>query len=278
MSIFVCPKCKTPLYDEGNSLFCQNRHCFDKSKYKYVNLLLQNGKQNHGDNKLMIRSRKSFLDRGYYSHLRLSLCESICKHLKNGVILDAGCGEGYYLDGLLGTPFEYVMPTLTGVIAFALGVLSVMLCVKVGSIDNGGISTVSLLSLMLSSWALLVSSSSKDFLFKGEIRFSNMFVAAFALQVLEVVLFLLIEPFGNVMGVHRIPWICALILFGTFVVTFLLAELLKMLKYVKPKPRSKKKSDGEDGQTKEDETKTSGEQNSEGMDTELELSSQKEEK
>jgi len=106
MSIFVCPKCKTPLYDEGNSLFCQNRHCFDKSKYKYVNLLLQNGKQNHGDNKLMIRSRKSFLDRGYYSHLRLSLCESICKNLANGVILDAGCGEGYYLDGLLGTNFE----------------------------------------------------------------------------------------------------------------------------------------------------------------------------
>lgn len=193
------------------------------------------------------------------------------------------CGRGILKEKtvkheLLGTPFEYVMPTLTGVIAFALGVLSVMLCVKVGSIDNGGISTVSLLSLMLSSWALLVSSSSKDFLFKGEIRFSNMFVAAFALQVLEVVLFLLIEPFGNVMGVHRIPWICALILFGTFVVTFLLAELLKMLKYVKPKPRSKKKSDGEDGQTKEDETKTSGEQESEGMNTELELSSQKEEK
>lgn len=106
MSIFICPKCKTPLFDEGNSLFCQNRHCFDKSKYKYVNLLLQNGGQTHGDNKLMIKSRKSFLDKGYYSHLRVALCQSINKYLSSGVILDAGCGEGYYLDGLLGTSFE----------------------------------------------------------------------------------------------------------------------------------------------------------------------------
>ena len=96
MSILVCPKCKTPLFDEGNSLFCQNRHCFDKSKYKYVNLLLQNGGQTHGDNKLMIKSRKSFLDKGYYCHLRVALCQSIIKYLSSGVILDAGCGEGYY--------------------------------------------------------------------------------------------------------------------------------------------------------------------------------------
>ena len=106
MSIFICPKCKTPLFDEGNSLFCVGRHCFDKSKYKYVNLLLQNGGQNHGDNKLMIRSRKSFLDKGYYDHLRRALCAAITKYLSDGVILDAGCGEGYYLDGLFGTDFE----------------------------------------------------------------------------------------------------------------------------------------------------------------------------
>jgi len=106
MSIFICPKCKTPLYDEGNSLFCQNRHCFDKSKYKYVNLLLQNGGQNHGDNKLMIRSRKSFLDKGYYDHLRTALCDAVCRYLPFGTVLDAGCGEGYYLDGLFNTEFD----------------------------------------------------------------------------------------------------------------------------------------------------------------------------
>ena len=105
MSIFVCPKCKSKLFQQGRSMLCENKHCYDIAKFGYVNLLISS-KQNHGDNKLMIRSRKEFLDKGYYDHMRSTLCESIQKHLAGGVILDAGCGEGYYLDALYGTNFD----------------------------------------------------------------------------------------------------------------------------------------------------------------------------
>ena len=56
-----------------------------------------------------------------------------------------------------------------------------------------------------------------------------MFVAAFLLQAIELLLFFLIEPLGHVMGVHHIPWAWSLVLFGVFVAVFLLAEAIKPL-------------------------------------------------
>ena len=133
---------------------------------------------------------------------------------------------------LLGTPIEYVMPAITGVAMFLVGILSVIVCKNL-SMTGGQLTTVSLLSLILSSWALLVSSSSKDLVFNGEIRFSNMFVAALTMQAAEIALFLLIKPFGRVVGVHRMPWFVAAVLFGAFLVSFLVFELLKLAKHIR---------------------------------------------
>ena len=106
MSIFICPKCRRPLNVTGGSMVCESGHCYDIAKQGYVNLLLQSGKHVHGDNKQMIASRKSFLDKGYYSHLRDALSTCVNKHLKDGVLLDAGCGEGYYPFGLSEDGYE----------------------------------------------------------------------------------------------------------------------------------------------------------------------------
>lgn len=94
----LCPICRGALNKADKSCICERRHCFDISKYGYVNLLPPSGKGAHGDNREMIKARKDFLDRGYYTPLRLALAKKVkafCND-RRVLVLDAGCGEGYY--------------------------------------------------------------------------------------------------------------------------------------------------------------------------------------
>lgn len=66
-----------------------------------MNLLLSNRMHAKlpGDNKEMVSARSRFLGNGYYEPLLNTLCEEIRRFTpRNGdaVLLDAGCGEGYY--------------------------------------------------------------------------------------------------------------------------------------------------------------------------------------
>ena len=76
MSGFICPVCGGRLADCGTLLRCEGNHCFDKSKFGYVNLLLSqsSGAKRHGDDRVMVRSRRDFLNAGYYSFLRDEVC------------------------------------------------------------------------------------------------------------------------------------------------------------------------------------------------------------
>ncbi len=99
MSLFTCPVCGEKLNISGKSYVCTKNHSFDIAKSGYVNLLLSKhaGKVVHGDNKLMVQARRSFLDKNYYAELKDALCEKVCRYMPSrGVLFDAGCGEGYY--------------------------------------------------------------------------------------------------------------------------------------------------------------------------------------
>lgn len=100
-NLLICPKCSAGLSSTKHSLVCENGHCFDLSKEGYVNLLLANMKKTKmpGDDKLMVVARKNFLDKDYYKALKLKVFDIIAE-LKPSVILDAGCGTGYYTTGL----------------------------------------------------------------------------------------------------------------------------------------------------------------------------------
>ena len=101
---FICPVCRFPLETDGRTYKCKNNHSFDISKFGYVNLLMSNrsSEKRHGDDRLMIRSRRDFLSKGYYSFLLRELCLICDKYLKPGAaLLDAGCGECYYSSGIL---------------------------------------------------------------------------------------------------------------------------------------------------------------------------------
>lgn len=98
---FICPICSRPLACDIKHFECVANHRFDRAKSGYVNLLLSNSKNSKipGDNKLMVDARRNFLEKDYYLPLAKTLCEQVAASLRDKkavVLLDAGCGEGYY--------------------------------------------------------------------------------------------------------------------------------------------------------------------------------------
>lgn len=96
-TIIKCPVCSSDVYESENkkSLYCtgQRKHCFDFSADGYVSL----SQQGAGDSKQAIAARRNFLSGDYYIHLAEKLCEVAGRYVgDDAVILDAGCGEGYY--------------------------------------------------------------------------------------------------------------------------------------------------------------------------------------
>lgn len=102
---FICPVCGEALCGGEKTLKCINNHSFDVAKQGYVNLLQsqKSSKKRHGDDSLMIRARKDFLEKGYYN----SLCDGITDVLKANLkpsmtVADLGCGECWYTARILG--------------------------------------------------------------------------------------------------------------------------------------------------------------------------------
>ena len=102
--MLICPICKTPLHREGSSLYCERGrpHCYDIAKSGYATLTSASGSS--GDDRDMVRARTAFLDSGAYEPLAAAVTTALdgCN-----VIIDAGCGEGYY--------DEYIVSHRTGV-------------------------------------------------------------------------------------------------------------------------------------------------------------------
>lgn len=98
MNILKCPVCGRELYREDRTWRCENRHSFDIAKEGYVNLLsAHRSGDTIGDNKEMVRSRRDFLNKGYYEPLARAVTECLSRYSSDGdSVLDICCGEGYY--------------------------------------------------------------------------------------------------------------------------------------------------------------------------------------
>ena len=98
---FTCPICRSEFGASDNKIICPNGHSFDRSRQGYYNLLISNKSSSHGDNREMVLARRAFLGSGFYkplSDLVSSLVLSSTE--RGGLVLDAGCGEGYYTDSV----------------------------------------------------------------------------------------------------------------------------------------------------------------------------------
>lgn len=96
-----CPVCGAPMgiQNEGRSLTCAARggrpHSFDGGAGGYVHLAPQHG--GGGDSKEAVRARTSFLTHGYYAPAAEAIAALVRAYTpEGGLVLDAGCGEGYY--------------------------------------------------------------------------------------------------------------------------------------------------------------------------------------
>ncbi len=100
-NLLFCPICKKPLSRTDASLKCESGHSYDFAKSGYINLLSPGKKNNAkaGDSKEMISARSAFFESEAYSQIRDMIC-SIALELDSSVIVDAGCGEGYYTNGI----------------------------------------------------------------------------------------------------------------------------------------------------------------------------------
>lgn len=104
MFTFTCPICSLPLVRGEGCLKCGKGHSYDIARGGWVNLLVsrQSGSKRHGDDAMMVRARSEFLGRGWYSPLLDAMYSLLADRAAQDMhILDAGCGEGWYLSGLL---------------------------------------------------------------------------------------------------------------------------------------------------------------------------------
>ena len=81
-------------------MICARGHAFDIARSGYINLLQPQDRRAAvpGDNAAAVAARRRFLDRGYAA----PLLEAIRARVAGAHVLDAGCGEGYYLGSIGG--------------------------------------------------------------------------------------------------------------------------------------------------------------------------------
>jgi len=110
MSAFICPVCGQSLARCGAACRCENGHSFDLSAEGYVNLMpAGKGNAHSGDSPEMMAARSRFLNAGYYDCLKEAVAQTVSNLLLSRsanawnssvsgapVVVDAGCGEGYY--------------------------------------------------------------------------------------------------------------------------------------------------------------------------------------
>lgn len=96
-----CPVCGLALQTEKPAWRCPSGHSFDVARQGYVNLLTVDRKHSRqpGDSPAQLHSRRAFLSEGHYAPLARRVGELAAEENPSAV-LDAGCGEGYYLTEL----------------------------------------------------------------------------------------------------------------------------------------------------------------------------------
>lgn len=101
---FICPHCGAALELDagGKSFLCDGsvkKHCFDLSSSGYVNFAPPS-QSGSGDSKDAIRARTRFLESGGYKPVCGEIIKAVDKYCHGGLVVDAGCGEGYYTNSV----------------------------------------------------------------------------------------------------------------------------------------------------------------------------------
>src|SRR5437016_11459441 len=98
--MLLCPvrDCHLALERSERRVLCPRGHSFDVARSGYINLLQpQERRSKHpGDTTAAVQARRRLHDRGVTQPL-LHAIAKIAAPSPSDVVLDAGCGDGYYL-------------------------------------------------------------------------------------------------------------------------------------------------------------------------------------
>lgn len=101
--MLLCPvrDCHLALRREERRLACSNGHSFDIARSGYINLLQPQDRRSKrpGDSAAAVASRRRLHDRGITQPLVRAIAEIVAP-TPGDIVLDAGCGEGFYLGAL----------------------------------------------------------------------------------------------------------------------------------------------------------------------------------
>ncbi|MBZ6231028.1 putative RNA methyltransferase [Streptomyces olivaceus] len=96
-----CPVCGAGLRPVQGALRCPTGHTFNIARQGYVSLLTGT-RAVSGDDTAMVQARTRFLATGTYAPVSRVLTHLAAEAMPTrGTVLDAGCGTGYYLAGVL---------------------------------------------------------------------------------------------------------------------------------------------------------------------------------
>src|SRR5580692_1180623 len=103
--MLLCPvrDCHLALVREQRRMVCPRGHSFDIARSGYINLLQPQERRSKrpGDSVAAVAARRRLHDRGVTTPLRDAIGEIMAVR-PDDVVLDAGCGEGFYLGTLAG--------------------------------------------------------------------------------------------------------------------------------------------------------------------------------
>jgi 23S rRNA (guanine745-N1)-methyltransferase len=101
--ILLCPvrDCHRPLKRDEQRVLCPLGHSFDIARSGYINLLQPQDRRSKqpGDTEAALQGRRRLHDRGVTGPL-LKAIEEIIAASPGDIVLDAGCGDGFYLGSL----------------------------------------------------------------------------------------------------------------------------------------------------------------------------------
>lgn len=89
-----CPRCSEAFDLTEQSLVCKGGHCYDLSKRGYVNLAPNHDQAAEKYSAELFESRRLIFESGFYAPVMEGI--SRCLSAKSGLVLDVGCGEGWY--------------------------------------------------------------------------------------------------------------------------------------------------------------------------------------
>lgn len=103
IEMLICPvrNCRQRLQRDARRLACARGHSFDLARSGYANLLQPQDRRSRqpGDTAAAIAARRRLHDRGVTAPLLDAVVETL-RPSTSDAVLDAGCGEGFYLGNL----------------------------------------------------------------------------------------------------------------------------------------------------------------------------------